>query len=1294
MATLLLAAAGSALGGILGGVGALVGQAIGGVAGYVVDRALIRSTMSGVSGPRLSDLDVTGSTEGDDIPRIYGRARLGGQLIWATRHEESVSTSGGKGGPKVKTWRYHANFAMALCEGPIRHVGRIWADGTLLDTASLTIRVHTGTEDQEPDALILARQGGEVPAYRGVAYVVFEHFPLEDWGNRIPQLSFEVIRVVDRLEGMVRGVTLIPGGTEFGYATTEVTRVVSRGVTESENRHVRHAATDFVAALDELCGLCPNLRRIALVVTWFGTDLRAGVCRVEPRGDQAVKKTRGLVWSVAGLGRDEATLVTDFDGHPAYGGTPCDASVIEAIREIRSRDLEVMLYPFLSMDIPAGNGLADPHGAAEQPAHPWRGRITCHPARGRPGSPDGTAAAAAQVAAFVGTAGPSDFALDGETVIYSGPAEWTWRRMILHYATLATAAGGVDAFLVGSEFVGLTTVRGEGGSHPFVTALVDLVADVRTLLGSAAKLSYGADWSEWNGFQPADGSGDVVFHLDPLWASAQVDFIGIDAYFPLADWRRGDHLDRDLADLPTDRAYLAARVAGGEAHDWYYADEAARRSQSRVAITDGAHGKPWVFRPKDLLGWWSNLHFDRPGGIERATPTAWVPRMKPIWLTELGCPAVDLGANQPAVFPDPKSSESGRPWFSIGSRDDLAQRRTLEAVLDHWDPTRAPGDNPTSPIYGGPMLDRDGIHLWTWDARPFPAFPVEGEVWADGDAWSTGHWLNGRLGGAGLEAVIAALLADHGVVGAEFRAVPGHIDGYVVDRRMSAREALEPLLAAFQIDAVDTGTGLRFAGRARRLDATVAAADCVADERDPLVTVRRAQESELPGEVSVTFSDASLDHRRATVSSRRLEDAPSRVSAADLAVVAPVETMVAVADTWLADAWAGRSAVTFALDPTRVALEPGDLIDLAVEDRVERLLVESVTDGTARRIEARSADPDLYGPVRAAARRRAGTPATTWGEPEVVVVDIAHPEEGTALHRPWIAGFARPWPGSLGLWRKLDEASWTSVGTIDRPATLGVTASPLARGPAALWDRSSSFDVTLWHGSIAAESEAKVLAGACRVAVRAPNGLWEVLQYAAAEMVGGSTWRLSRLLRMQGGSEDAWDGFAEIPAGAAFVVLDDALTPLPLGLEDIGTEVVFRVGPVFEDYSRASHVEITVTPTGRGLWSYAPVHPDAVVDPTSGDVRISWVRRARGPGTDAWGTGEVPLPETVEAYRLEILRGATTVRSIDTSTPSWTWPKADRDARLGPDPVDVTLRVAQLTATIGPGVWCSGTFRL
>ncbi|MBP0651275.1 hypothetical protein J8J40_29885, partial [Mycobacterium tuberculosis] len=84
------------------------------------------------------------------------------------------------------------------------------------------------------------------------AYVVFERLPLEPYGNRLPQLAFEVIRAVEPLERDIGAVALIPGATEYGYGTAEVRRRDGAGAWVSENRHVRHAETDFLAALDEL----------------------------------------------------------------------------------------------------------------------------------------------------------------------------------------------------------------------------------------------------------------------------------------------------------------------------------------------------------------------------------------------------------------------------------------------------------------------------------------------------------------------------------------------------------------------------------------------------------------------------------------------------------------------------------------------------------------------------------------------------------------------------------------------------------------------------------------------------------------------------------------------------------------------------------------------------------------------------------------------------------------------------------------------------------------------------------
>jgi hypothetical protein len=224
---------------------------------------------------------------------------------------------------------------------------------------------------------------------------------------------------------------------------------------------------------------------------------------------------------------------------------------------------------------------------------------------------------------------------------------WGLRRMARHYAALA-AETGADGLLIASEMRGLTWTRDAAGGFPAVQALRDLAAECRAITGPGMKLSYAADWSEWFGRHDGD---DLVFHLDPLWADTNVDYVGIDFYPPLGDWRDGDG-GVDAADFagPDDPAYLSAQVAGGENFDWFYASAEDRAAQVRTPIADGAHGEDWAFRAKDLAGWWSHMHHDRPGGVRSPTPTAWIPGMKPIRLTEFGCAAVDRGANAPNLF--------------------------------------------------------------------------------------------------------------------------------------------------------------------------------------------------------------------------------------------------------------------------------------------------------------------------------------------------------------------------------------------------------------------------------------------------------------------------------------------------------------------------------------------------------------------------------------------------------------------------------------------------------------------
>jgi hypothetical protein len=632
--------------------------------------------------------------------------RVAGNIIWSTDFRERAVTTTVRGprryglfGPRATAtsvnYFYTASFAVGLCEGPITGIGRVWADGKPLDITGDGVRIYLGDESQMPDPTIVARMGaGLSPAYRGLAYVVFDELDLQDFGNRLPQLTFEVFRPLpdsDVAEGLVPAVTIIPGSGEFAYAPGIVMAEAggSQGLKSAQNAVASTTKSNFTVSLDNLQAMVPSVRSTSLVVAWFGTDLRAGQCKLRPGVEVAVRNTSPYEWTVNGVSRAAAYRVSQTGGRPTYGGTPADQSIVDAIKDCKARGLRVTFYPSLLMDIPAGNSLSDPYSdnsdTMGQPAYPWRGRITCSPAAGFTGTVDKTGAAASQIAALFGSATPAQFSVVGEQVSFTGPAsEWGLRRMVLHYAHLCKAAGGVNAFLIGSELRGLTQVRSAAGTYPTMQQLRSLAADVRGILGVDTKISYAADWTEYFGHRPEDESGDVYFHLDPLWADANIDFIGIDNYLPLSDWRDGyDHLDAQGWPTIYDQSYLQSNIEGGEGFDWYYASNGHRLAQLRRPIIDtgtgtgtgtGDAGKPWVYRNKDLRSWWSNPHFNRPSGVESATPTAWVPQSKPFWFTAFGCPAVDRGTNQPNVFYDTKSSESLTLYFSRGWRDDTIQR--------------------------------------------------------------------------------------------------------------------------------------------------------------------------------------------------------------------------------------------------------------------------------------------------------------------------------------------------------------------------------------------------------------------------------------------------------------------------------------------------------------------------------------------------------------------------------------------------------------------------------------------
>ncbi|MBD3771621.1 MAG: glycoside hydrolase/phage tail family protein, partial [Rhodobacterales bacterium] len=1138
-----------------------------------------------VEGPRVKTLPVMESREGVGIPSVYGRMRVAGQVIWASRFREHKTTqsSGSKGGPRVTAYDYTVSFAVALGEGPVLAVQRAWANGEAFDLSQVTYRLYRGDETQDADPLIGMIEGA-APAYRGTAYIVFEDLPLDDFGNRIPQLSFEIVRVppgsdTPGLDASVTGVNIIPASGEFVYATEIVRERLRRGQERVLNANSGEARADFLVSLDQLEADLPRVNRAALTVGWFGTSVAAGSCEIHPGAEMRERVTVPQGWSVAGIGRAEAYLVSrDESGRPNYGGTPSDECVVQAIQEMTTRGIAVTFSPFLFMD---------------SEGFPWRGRIGV--------SADGTAAARSEIDAFVtGAAG--------------------FRRFILHYADLCAAAGGVEAFLIGSEMVGLTRVRDAGGAFPFVEALVSLAAEVKAVL-PGAKVSYAADWTEYGAYVPGDGSGDVLFPLDALWTSPNVDFVGVDWYPPMGDWREGTaHLDA-LAGYagPDDADYLTSQVSGGEAYDWYYASQADRDAQVRTLINDMAHGEHWIFRAKDLEGWADNAHHPRPGGVRAAAPTGWVPGSKTVRLSEIGFGAVDKGGNAPNLFYDPKSTESALPPYSSGTRDDVFQRQALAVTLAHWE---------ASPLVEAAMV-------WAWDGRPFPAWPLRDDIWGDGDNWPRGHWLNGRAGLATLGDVVRDICVRGGVEAVDTEALDGVVQGFALDGVYSVRGALEPLKLAYGFEAVERDGGIVFRmegdGPVHDLDSTrIGEAGFSATRHLLDKTAQRLRLQYIDG--GEDFGPALAEARLAGGDVRLVADASVPL------VLSSIEAGSIAARLLARSVSVETAEITLPL--SGLAVEPGDAVRLG-GGPVWR--VEDVVDRGAERVFSLKEDLPAASRNRSVASGGVPEAAAVFGGVDLILID--GPRLAGEAGGVRVAAWADPWPGEVQVLAGLDDGAMQARAVLPRPAVTGFLAASVLAGPIGRWDRANTL---LVETSVAFASlpQSQVLSGGNALLLETAEG-WELIQFETAELVGAELWELSGLLRGQRGSVSA-----PAEAGARVLLLDgsDALaTVLP---EEIGAELAWRTSGTEESEA------IVYADEGGRPWPVCHLR-------ASGG-QLSWVRR----GADLPESWALPEGENAGRFAVQFDTGAGFGETISAEGASAAIPTgaiAARVAEIGAD---------------------------
>jgi hypothetical protein len=420
------------------------------------------------------------------------------------------------------------------------------------------------------------------------------------------------------------------------------------------------------------------------------------------------------------------------------------------------------------------------------------------------------------------------------------------------------------------------------------------------------------------------------------------------------------------------------------------------------------------------------------------------------------------------------------------------------------------------------------------------------------------------------------------------------------------------------------------------------------------------------------------EYPQAVAEARRLAGASRRVAQAHVPLVLEPDQAAALADAWLFETWSAREQARFTLPPSRLALEPGDIVELASGAGERLFRITEIGEHGAREITALSFDQDVYNTASTATRSPRLEPPPSVGQPIVEFLDLPLIDGGEPDTAVWLAATLTPWPGPVAFFRSPEQTGFTLATIATAAATFGLTLDELRAGPAGRLDKGGSVIVSVAGGTLASVTHLKMLAGANAAAVRHADGQWEIIQFEEASLVEAGTYRLSRLLRGQAGTEAAMAN--PLPAGSRFVLLNATVVRADLNSSEIGLPLVWRFGPQSRPIGHASYDARQHAFQGIGRRPLSPVH--ARGRRSGSDLTISWIRRTRR-GGDSWDTVEVPLAEEREHYEVDILDGASVVRTLTTATPSATYTSAEQVEDFGAAQSRVTVAIHQTNDSFG-----------
>ncbi|MDQ2823566.1 MAG: phage tail protein [Pseudomonadota bacterium] len=1258
---------GAAVGSFFGPMGSQVGFMLGSLASSAIDPQRIE-------GPRMDDLRVQSATYGRPLPALYGAQRIAGNLIWAkslkeVKHEERA----GKGGPVTSTYSYYANAAIAICEGPIAGIRRIWADGKILYDSSATSTTVAAGGSSPFDGIPLFGDPTNEPT-QSLPQLSIRKFTCGalNWGisgnsvlnqdslNTAWSLAYPEGYVFYGNSSVLRAIKafLLRFGiqtpveywkVEYNWGYLTVSRFQDQpaddpttwGTGQLHNAHISMAITDISAPGD-----CPDGYQFNPVTLTCDPIIASSVDGATYKliADGSPRKASGPVGGSLAL----TPSITLYHGGESQLPDPNIESALgvgnvpayRGTAYIVLNDLPVDDYgrrlPNLEFEVLSKGATANVSQVVQGQS---LGRLT-------------TGWAYDSARGVLWSVAPGDGVMLDYTRLEVSSASTLIGKLSSPLSNGFTCAGllrydaGTDGLWAVGKVAGATCyalISPDSGT--VIKVLTPSLALPQNLGGFGIDTTRQVFWSVGRGEDGAlfvhavDMTTGAAVLVETLDDGSTQDYSAVNGNVNSVEYQ-------EKADLMW-LGYKAVAKAGGLAtfHLRTY-----RGSTQTMTQAMSLSGQPWFLaEPATSNMWWYDgaavLLNDptlRTSQLVSTTPVA-------------GACADGTGSVGLVVksVPNSVASFDATGAFNgnivLSASDDLFHLG-LDVFAD-----RARGLLVSGAGYT--LVNRFGDGVVT-----------VADVFLD---------LARRLN------VPASSIDVSDVAGADCQ-----VQGFGILNRVPARSAFEPLMRAYGLDVVDTGNKVRVARRANApFYGVIPVADMAAHEDTgsneyvaPLARVR-AHDLELPSVVEVAFDNPAMEYRKDVRRANKLAS-PSSVDlqTVGLPLVMAAERAEAIAGMLLSTAWLGRETFELTVGMKHIGIDPGDIVDL--EDGsggFERAIVARVAfspNGTIQ-LSATKFDYSVYTSLAGVpVKSQVVSPAITSNQaPRLLLLDmplVNSTDDSSGFYAAVLPAAGQLAFSSATIFTSSDGSNYSLLASANSAATAGVALDALEPTSEGDWDMSSSLTINLFSGSLYSVTDAEILNGANLAVIGK-----EIIQFANATQNEDGSYTLHKFLRARKGTE-----WAMVHGGGETLVLLNSVQRVQLPINLNGVFRFYKVVGPGQSIDEAKAVQFTNTDVC--LMPYSPEDGAGSRDGAH-NAAFSWTRRSRIAAAPL-ANGFLPLGEAFEAYEIDVL-GSTgqVVRTLKCTAPTVAYEAALQIADFGGTPGSLSVNVYQMSASIGRG---------